>query len=128
MAAPTAPADQSVLGEPLQPCGTAPMTGFYRDGSCRTGPDDRGVHVVCAAVDDAFLEYSRVQGNDLITPSPRYGFPGLKEGDRWCLCAARWEEARRVGKAPPVILEATHHNATAIVAAEDLKAHRAQPR
>ena len=84
------------------------MTGFYRDGSCRTGPLDAGVHVVCAQVTAEFLEYTKAQGNDLSTPMVAYGFPGLKPGDRWCLCAARWQEALAVGVAPPIDLAATH--------------------
>lgn len=84
------------------------MTGYYRDGTCKTGADDRGVHTVCAVVTRAFLDYSRDRGNDLITASPGFGFPGLKEGDRWCLCASRWKEAAEAGVAPSVVLEATH--------------------
>jgi uncharacterized protein (DUF2237 family) len=88
-----------------------PMTGFYRDGTCHTGSEDRGAHVVCAEMTEAFLSYTRAQGNDLSTPMPIYQFPGLKPGDRWCLCASRWKEAYDDGVAPPVILAATHEAA-----------------
>lgn len=99
----------NVLGGPLQVCSTQPMTGWFRDGTCRTDDRDRGVHVVCAQVTDAFLEYSKAQGNDLVTPRGTFG--GLKSGDRWCLCAGRWKQAHRAGLAPPVVLEATHAKA-----------------
>ncbi len=115
--------NRNVLGEPLGPCGTDPMTGFFRDGSCRTCAEDTGRHVVCAEVTEAFLSYSRARGNDLVTPRPGFGFPGLKPGDRWCLCAARWEEARQAGLAPPVVLAATHAAALEVVSLQDLKAH-----
>ncbi|WP_247216375.1 DUF2237 domain-containing protein [Synechococcus sp. C9] len=98
----------NVLGTPLQLCCRSPLTGFYRNGYCETGPADLGVHTVCAQVTAEFLQFSKQRGNDLITPAPQYQFPGLKPGDRWCLCASRWEEARRFGMAPPVILTATH--------------------
>lgn len=101
----------NVEGEALETCSLDPRTGFFRDGQCRTGPDDRGVHVVCAEVTDEFLSYSKSRGNDLISAVPEYGFPGLEQGDRWCLCAARWEEARQQGVAPPVVTAATHHAA-----------------
>jgi uncharacterized protein (DUF2237 family) len=97
---------RNVLGGELQSCGTDPMTGFYRDGCCETGAEDGGVHTVCAVVTAEFLEFSKEAGNDLMTPGP--GFPGLRPGDRWCLCASRWAEAREAGVAPPVVLEATH--------------------
>lgn len=111
--APVAPHEdrRSVAGTPLAPCSTAPLTGWFRDGTCRTGPRDRGVHVVCAALTQEFLGYTQARGNDLSTPRPEVGFPGLKPGDQWCLCAARWEEARVAGVAPPVVLAATHHKA-----------------
>jgi uncharacterized protein (DUF2237 family) len=99
------------------------MTGFYRDGCCHTGPGDYGVHVVCAQVTKEFLVFSRRRGNDLATPVPEYGFPGLKPGDRWCLCAMRWKEAMDAGVAPPVILAATHISALEFVALEALRAH-----
>lgn len=103
--------DLNVLGEPLEICGRDPITGFYRDGCCSTGSEDQGVHVVCAEVTEAFLAFSRDRGNDLITPMPAYRFPGLKPGDRWCLCAARWREAWEAGAAPPIHLNATHQAA-----------------
>jgi len=102
---------KNVLGTELLPCSTAPMTGFYRNGCCEAGPDDQGVHVVCAQVTAEFLEFSRLQGNDLTTPAPHHGFPGLVPGDRWCLCADRWKEAYDAGVAPSVVLEATHARA-----------------
>ncbi len=101
-----------------------PLTGFFRDGCCRSGRDDVGVHVVCAEMTQAFLEFSRAQGNDLITPRPEYRFPGLKPGDRWCLCALRWKEAYEAGVAPPVVLEATAESAIEFVDQEALEAHR----
>lgn len=113
----------NVLGGALLPCSVAPLTGFFRDGCCNTGPEDRGLHVVCAVMTAAFLAFSRQAGNDLSTPMPAYGFPGLKPGDRWCLCAARWEEARRAGAAPRVLLEATHIAALEVCSLEDLRAH-----
>ena len=113
--------DKNVLGEELQICGMDPVTGFFRNGYCQTGPQDRGVHVVCAIVTDDFLNYSREQGNDLISPRPEFDFPGLKEGDQWCLCAARWFEAFEAGHAPPVRLEATHERANDIIPLEVLK-------
>ncbi|MEZ4634467.1 MAG: DUF2237 domain-containing protein [Caldilineaceae bacterium] len=112
----------NVLGGPLQPASTDPITGFYRDGYCHTGPDDRGVHVVCAQVTVEFLEFSKAHGNDLSTPHPEYRFPGLKPGDRWCLCADRWQEAFDAGVAPPVVLAATHVAALEFVDLEDLVA------
>jgi hypothetical protein len=118
---------RNVLGGALLPCSVAPLTGFFRDGCCNTGPQDRGLHVVCAQVDAGFLEFSKARGNDLSTPRPEYGFPGLKPGDRWCLCAARWEEARLAGRAPPVLLEATHEAALAVVTLEHLRAHAVAP-
>jgi uncharacterized protein (DUF2237 family) len=114
---------RNVLGGALLPCSVAPLTGFFRDGCCNTGPHDLGLHVVCAQVTAAFLAFSKARGNDLSTPRPEYGFAGLNPGDRWCLCAARWEEARLAGVAPPVLLEATHVAALAVVALDALKAH-----
>ena len=114
-------APRNVLGQPLKSCCTQPMTGFYRTGSCETGPQDFGLHVVCAEVTADFLEFSRAAGNDLSTPRPDLGFPGLKPGDRWCLCAARWREAMEAGVAPPVVLAATHERALAVVGFDDLK-------
>lgn len=115
---------KNVLGEKLEACCVRPMTGFFRRGSCDTGPQDRGSHVICSIVTKEFLEFTRSRGNDLITPSRSMGFPGLISGDRWCLCALRWEEARKANLAPPVILEATHEAALRHVKLEDLKAHR----
>jgi hypothetical protein len=100
--------DRNVLGEKLKVCCSVTMTGFRRDGLCRTGPMDAGVHVVCAQVTKEFLEYTKAQGNDLSTPIVAYSFPGLKPCDRWCLCAARWREALTAGVAPPIDLSATH--------------------
>lgn len=116
-------ADKNVLGEPLVPCSTRPLTGFTRSGSCETGPQDLGSHTVCSQVTGEFLEFSREQGNDLITPVPEFGFPGLQPGDRWCLCAARWQEAFEAGVAPRVVLSATHERALGTVRLEDLKAY-----
>jgi uncharacterized protein len=109
-------ADRNLLGQPLQPCSLAPLTGWFRDGCCATDPNDRGRHLVCAVVTQEFLDFSTAVGNDLSTPRPDYGFAGLKPGDRWCLCADRWEEARQAGCAPPVVAEATNIRATEIVA------------
>lgn len=114
---------RNVLGGLLQPCSTDPMTGFFRDGCCRTGRGDVGVHVVCARVTQDFLDWSKSRGNDLSTPRPEYEFPGLKPGDRWCLCAARWKEAFVAGKAPTVVLEATHESALEFLDLSDLQAH-----
>ena len=99
---------KNVLGGPLQSCSDRPLTGFYRDGCCNTGDDDLGLHVVCVKVTKEFLEFSQARGNDLTTPHPEFGFPGLKPGERWCLCAARWIEALDAGAAPRVVLSATH--------------------
>ncbi|MEL7537009.1 MAG: DUF2237 domain-containing protein [Pseudomonadota bacterium] len=101
----------NVFGEPLELCGADPVTGFYRDGCCNTSDQDGGSHTVCAVLTSEFLEFSRSRGNDLVTPRPEYGFPGLKPGDRWCLCANRWAEAEQQGVAPPVDLKATHRRA-----------------
>jgi uncharacterized protein len=114
---------KNVLGTPLQSCSTQPLTGFTRNGCCETGPEDIGNHTVCAQVTEEFLAFSQSRGNDLSTPRPEYGFDGLKAGDRWCLCAARWHEAAEAGFAPPVILEATHERALEIVSLGDLKYH-----
>jgi len=101
---------RNVLGEPLKACGYDPMTGFYRDGCCHVGKEDMGVHAVCSEVTEAFLEFSSARGNDLSTPRPEFGFEGLRPGDRWCLCAARWKEAHDAGCAPRVVLQATHES------------------
>jgi uncharacterized protein (DUF2237 family) len=114
---------KNVLGGELAPCGTDPMTGFYRDGCCNTGPGDDGLHLICAEMTQEFLEFSRSRGNDLMSPSPMMQFPGLKPGDRWCLCAARWKEALQAGVAPPVVLEATHISALEFVRLDELSAH-----
>jgi uncharacterized protein (DUF2237 family) len=111
---------RNVLGGPLAPCSVDPMTGWYRDGSCRTDEMDRGSHVVCATVDARFLDFTKGRGNDLSTPRPEHRFPGLKPGDRWCLCARRWLEAHEAGAAPQVALEATHANALRVIPAEVL--------
>jgi uncharacterized protein (DUF2237 family) len=112
---------RNVLGGPLADCCNKPVTGFFRDGCCNTGPEDPGAHVVCVQVTKKFLEFSVACGNDLSTPMPEFGFPGLKPGDRWCLCAARWREALRAGTAPSVVLTATHERALDYVTLEDLK-------
>lgn len=114
---------QNVLGESLQPCSTDPMTGFYRDGCCHTGPEDLGVHVVCAEMTEEFLAFTKAQGNDLSTARPSLNFPGLSPGDQWCLCADRWQEALEAGVAPPVVLAATHERALQIVNLDDLTSH-----
>lgn len=116
-------AARNVLGGPLAACSYDPLTGFFRDGCCETGPQDLGSHTVCARVTESFLEYSLVQGNDLSTPRPEYRFKGLKPGDRWCVCASRWLEAYEAGVAPPVILEATHVGALRIVPLQALLSH-----
>ena len=113
--------ETNVLGGRLEPCSVEPRTGFYRDGCCNTGPDDLGLHVVCVRVTSKFLAFSKSQGNDLSTPQPDFGFPGLKPGDRWCLCAGRWREALDAGVAPRVVLSATHEEALAVVPLDVLK-------
>jgi len=115
---------KNVLGEDIVSCSRDPMTGFYRDGTCRTGPGDHGLHCVCAEVSAEFLEFSRARGNDLSTPRPEFAFPGLKPGDRWCLCVLRWKEAFEAGVAPKVHLEATHISTLEFVDLADLEAHR----
>jgi len=111
---------KNVFGEDLIRCSNQPLTGFYRDGNCHTGQHDAGLHTVCAVVTDAFLEFSKQEGNDLITAVPGYNFPGLKAGDRWCLCVKRWLEAYIAGEAPQVILEATHEKALEFVPLNEL--------
>ncbi len=118
---------RNVLGGRLAPCGTDPLTGYYRTGTCETGPADVGTHVICAQVTLEFLTFTRSRGNDLMTPAPGGGFPGLKPGDRWCLCATRWQEALEAGVAPPVILEATHEAALKYVSLGDLQKHALGP-
>lgn len=112
-----------VLGGPLKPCSFDPRTGFFRDGHCHYGPGDAGVHTVCVEVTADFLAFSRQVGNDLSTPFPAFQFPGLKPGDRWCLCALRWLEALRAGHAPRVFLESTHLSTLEFINLEDLQAH-----
>ena len=114
---------RNVLGEPLESCCMDPLTGFYRDGSCRTGPNDHGLHLVCAEMTESFLTFSRSRGNDLSTPRPEMAFPGLAPGDHWCLCVQRWQEALAADCAPPVRLAATHISALEFVTLEDLTAH-----
>ena len=114
---------RNVLGTLLQVCGVSPMTGFVRDGICHTGQEDIGSHTVCVQMTDAFLQYSLSRGNDLVTPAPEYDFPGLKKGDRWCMCASRWLAAAEDGVAPPVILEATHIRALQVTTLADLEYH-----
>jgi uncharacterized protein len=114
---------RNALGGPLETCSLRPMTGFYRNGCCDTGIDDLGSHTVCVVATAAFLEFSKSCGNDLSTPLPEYGFPGLRPGDRWCLCAPRWQEALEAGKAPQVVLRATHEGALQYCRLEDLKRH-----
>jgi uncharacterized protein (DUF2237 family) len=115
---------KNVLGGPLETCSTQPLTGYFRDGCCSTGPTDHGKHIVCAQVTQEFLEYSRAQGNDLITPVPQFQFPGLKPGDRWCLCVSRWLEALAAEVAPPVCLEATHEKVLEYVSIKVLKEYQ----
>ena len=115
--------ERNVLGGELQPCGTDPMTGFYRDGSCSCGDADRGLHAVCAVMTEEFLAHQAAVGNDLSTPRPEWGFPGLRAGDRWCVCVGRWREAHAAGVAPPVVLAATHEEALAVVPLEDFERH-----
>ncbi len=112
---------RNVVGGELETCGTDPMTGFHRDGCCDTASDDAGVHTVCAVVTEEFLRFTRGRGNDLSTPRPELGFPGLKPGDRWCLCASRWAEAHAAGVAPPVVLAATHARSLEFVDLADLQ-------
>jgi uncharacterized protein (DUF2237 family) len=117
---------RNVLGGPLRPCSEQPVTGFFRNGCCDTSAEDLGSHTVCVVMTVEFLAYSRERGNDLTTPIPEYGFPGLKPGDRWCLCAPRWQEAFQDGRAPKVVLEATHEGALDYCALADLKKYQAE--
>ncbi len=114
---------KNVLGGKLEACSHDPVTGFFRDGCCNTGPQDRSLHTVCAVMTDSFLSYSKSVGNDLSTPMPDFGFAGLKDGDQWCLCAGRWEQARQAGYAPKVRLQATNMVTLAVCSLDDLKAH-----
>lgn len=113
----------NVLGEGLQSCSTDPMTGWYRNGLCETGGGDHGLHCVCAVMTDDFLAFSRARGNDLTTPAPQFGFPGLTAGDRWCLCVTRWKEALEAGVAPAVVLASTHISTLEFVDLADLERH-----
>lgn len=114
---------RNVLGGKLEPCSRQPMTGFFRDGCCNTGPEDVGSHTVCCMMTEGFLEFSKNAGNDLSTPMLQYGFPGLQPGDRWCLCAPRWQEALEAGQAPKIVLAASHAAALQYVRLEDLIEH-----
>jgi uncharacterized protein (DUF2237 family) len=114
---------RNVFGEPLQTCSAAPLTGFFRNGCCDTSAQDVGSHTVCVVMTDGFLRFSKERGNDLSTPMPEFGFAGLKAGDRWCLCAPRWQEAFEAGQAPQVVLRATHQGALDYCALADLKRH-----
>ena len=115
--------DVNVVGGELLPCSAEPLTGFFRDACCATGPDDIGSHTVCAVMTEEFLDFSRAAGNDLSTPRPEWGFEGVQPGDRWCLCAARWKEAYDAGRAPAVVLEATHISALEFASLEELQEH-----
>ena len=117
----------NVLGKPLVPCSLDPLTGWFRDGCCETQVQDRGRHIVCAVMTDEFLAYSKAKGNDLITPMPEYQFPGLKAGDRWCLCLDRWREAHKAGMAPNVVLESTHQIALERIPLSTLEAFAVEP-
>jgi hypothetical protein len=123
VADPAVPGERNVLGGALQPCGTDPMTGFFRDGHCATGPEDLGSHTVCSVVSTEFLAMQRELGNDLSTPRPEYGFPGLRPGDRWCVVAVRWLQAYQAGAAAGVVLAATNERALEIVPIEALRQH-----
>jgi len=120
---PDPPDERNVLGGALQPCGTEPLTGFYRDGCCASGPEDLGSHTVCTVVSAEFLGFQQEVGNDLSTPRPEYGFPGLRPGDRWCVVAARWLQAYRAGAAAGVVLAATNARALQVVPLEALRQH-----
>lgn len=116
-------ASLNVFEEPLESCSTEPLTGFFRDGCCNTSAQDSGSHTVCVSLTEEFLEFSRSCGNDLMTPRPEFGFPGLKAGDRWCLCASRWLQAHTAGKAPRVFLRRTHRGALSVVPMDILRGH-----
>jgi hypothetical protein len=119
--------DKNVVGGELLECSAEPLTGFYRDGCCATGPEDVGSHTVCVFVTEEFLSFSRRVGNDLSTPQPQFGFPGLRPGDRWCVCAARWLEAHEAGCAPQVLLAATHERALELIEIDTLLAYAVEP-
>jgi hypothetical protein len=114
---------KNVLGKGLEPCSINPLTGFFRDGCCNTSSDDSGSHTVCVQITDPFLQFSISKGNDLSTPRPEFDFPGLKPGDKWCVCATRWKEAAEEGVAPPVILKSTHEKALRVISKADLTYH-----
>lgn len=118
---------RNVLGTALAECSSDPLTGFYRDGCCTSGPEDQGLHCVCCVLTESFLAFSKSRGNDLGTPRPEWGFPGLKPGDRWCLCAVRWLEAYEAGHAPDVVLEATNERALELIDLELLREHTHEP-
>ena len=118
--------DLNVLGSVLELCSCEPLTGWFRDGHCKTDPSDHGQHTVCCVMTESFLCYSKAQGNDLSTPMPAYGFPGLKPGDHWCVCAPRWKQAMEDGMAPPVRLEATEQGSLAVIPLETLREHAHQ--
>ncbi|GAB4385091.1 MAG: DUF2237 family protein [Phycisphaerales bacterium] len=126
MIATASPTQRNVLGGPLEPCSLDPMTGFYRNGCCSTGPEDVGSHTVCVILTAEFLRFSKARGNDLSTPRPEWNFPGLQPGDRWCLCAPRWLEAYTAGMAPPVVLAATHERTLDFVTLDVLREHAAE--
>jgi len=120
-------ADRNVIGGSLLECSGEPLTGFFRDGCCATGPEDVGSHTVCTILTEQFLNFSRQVGNDLSTPQPQFGFPGLRPGDRWCVCAARWLEAHESGCAPPVLLAATHERAFDLIEIDTLLDYAIEP-
>lgn len=120
---PSDPSPVNVLGQPLEPCSMDPVTGFFRSGSCETCAEDLGSHTVCVQLTEEFLEFSKARGNDLSTPRPEFDFPGLNPGDRWCLCAPRWQEALDTGAAPRVLLRGTHQKALEVLSLEDLKSY-----
>ena len=115
--------ERNVLGEPLEPCGTDPVTGFYRDGNCSCGPDDIGLHAVCAVVTSEFLEHQKSVGNDLSTPRPEWNFAGLNPGDRWCVVAARWMQSHQAGAAAPIVLASTNERALELIPIEIMREH-----
>ena len=127
MIAPIKKAPLNVLGNPLEPCCNKLKTGWYRNGSCETDENDHGKHVVCTVMTDKFLAFSKLAGNDLSTPMPEYQFPGLKEGDCWCLCAARWQEAFESDMAPQVKLESSEQSALKVIELENLKSYAVKP-
>ena len=122
----SSPPSRNVYNEPIVPCSFQPLTGFFRDGCCKTTDDDAGTHVVCAVMTEDFLDFSVSRGNDLVTPVPEWGFPGLRAGDKWCLCALRWLEACEAGMAPPVVLESTNFHALDLIPLALLQAHARQ--